>query len=222
MDGSVYPNKDAIKASRNAVMMYASKETDHGSGELQQGKDKVTTCLAEFGVKCDDHVKLFQETSGKFFNGMIKMPTHILLNPDGTEIDRKVGAITVKEFGEFIAKGTTKLGPGLGGEEFNFVKSRVDEGTAALEKNDLKAAFKAADEIKKNKTLAKMPAQLKKADDLLAKINDAGTELVKKAVEAAGAGNNDEAKKILRQVSADCGTLDCAKSAKEELAKLAK
>lgn len=222
MDGSVYPNKDAIKASKNAVLMYASKETSHGSGEVQQGKEKVTTCMAEFGVQCDDHVKLFQETSSKFFNGNIRMPTHILLNPDGSEIERKEGAMAAKEFAEFIAKGTTKVGFGLGGEEFNFVKSKIADGAAALEKQDLKGAIKVADEIKKNKALAKATAQLKKADDLLAKVNDAGQEMVKKALELVAADKADEAKKMLRQVSSECGSLECGKSAKEELAKLPK
>ncbi len=222
MDGSVYPNKDVIKASRSAVMLYANREKTHGMGESQVGSEKVPTCNSQFGITCDQHEALFQATSGLFFDGNIRMPTHILCNPDGSEITRKEGAMAGKEFIEFINEGVQKLGVGLGRDEYLFVKGKLADGEAALGKEDLKAAAKAGDEIKKNKVFKSQEAWLEKADELLAKVNEAGLALVKKAQEAAAAGNPDEARKLLRQVSSECSGMECAKAAKEELGKLPK
>ncbi len=222
MDGSVYPDKDVIKASRNTVMLYASKESTHGEGEKQQGKEKVTSCNAEFGIRCEQHVELFQQTSQLFFDGTIRMPTHILLMPDGTEIKRHIGAMNSKEFIAFMNEGIKKVGAGLGRDEYLFAKGRLETGDKALEAGDLKAAAKAADEIKKNKAFKNHPAWIEKADALLGRVNDAGAERVKKAAESAAAGNVEEAKKILKDVITACGSMECGKAAREELAKLPK
>lgn len=222
MDSSVYPDKDVIKASKGAVLIYANKDKDHGSGEVQQGKEKVTTCLSHFGIQCDEHISVYQATTSQFFSGTILMPTHILCNPDGTEITRKVGAMNSKEFVTFIEEGIKKLGPGLSKDDYAFARGKLGDAEAALEKDDLKAAVKACDEFKKNKALKNQAAWTKKVEDVLAKVDEAGQARVAKAVESAAAGNVEEAKKLLRSVIGECGALACAKSAKDELAKLPK
>lgn len=222
MDSSVYPSKDVIKASKSAVFLFASKESDHGTAEFQVGREKETWCKPHFGIKCEDHVALFSACSQQFFDGQILMPTHVLCKPDGTEMKREVGAMAGKAFVEWIATATKELGPGLGSDEYVLMTGKVADGTAALEKGELKTAFKACDELKKNKAFKGMEARLKPVDELLGKINEAGLALIEKGKEAAGAGSVDEARKAFRQVISDCGTLECVKAAKTELAALPK
>ncbi len=220
MDRSVYPSKDLIKATHAVVAVYANKNTDHGSSEVVRGEEKVTTCKAQFGLACEAHVKVMQEIEGYFLKGQIRTPIHLLCKPDGSELSRKDGKLSVKDLIAFIGSGVKQVGKGLSRDDYFVVKGKLDQANAAIGQGDLKTAFAAADEARKHPSLKDHKAWQEKAEQALQYVNEAAMERVNQAQAAAEAGDAEGARQLLQQLIADCGNLSCVATAKEALAKI--
>ena len=63
MDGSVYPNKDVIAASKLMVNIFCNKEDTHGLKKY--GSEEM--CADNYGQLCAEHVKNHGEVANKFF-----------------------------------------------------------------------------------------------------------------------------------------------------------
>ncbi|KAF0245905.1 MAG: hypothetical protein FD180_1167 [Planctomycetota bacterium] len=220
MDSTVYPNKDVIVASKTAVNVFCHGEAKH------EAKKKYGTeewCEHVYGLTCEEHNAIKDETSHLFFKGSISCPTTILCMPDGTEIKRKVGSMPNKELIEMIKEAATKVGPGLGQDEYLFGKGKLKASEDALKAGKTKDAIDALNAG--NKTIGKNPAAKAVVDQIkaeLEKLNKAGLDLIAKAKEDVAAGKVDEGKKALLEVSKNYKTLECAKEADKEIAALPK
>ncbi|NUN48572.1 MAG: hypothetical protein HUU15_07070 [Candidatus Brocadiae bacterium] len=209
-----------IAASKTTVNIFCNNETEHAK-DKKYGNEEW--CEHNYGQKCDEHVANHNALSSKFFSGSIPNPTTILCTPDGTEIARKKGAPSNKELIDMIKAAATKVGPGLGRDEYLFAKDKMKAAEEQI------AAGKTPDAIKTlqtvTKTFAKNPAAKpaldaaqKKLDDL----NQAGMDRIAAAKEAAAAGNVEEARKELKDVYNSCKGLECSKAAEKEMAALPK
>ncbi len=220
MDTTVYPNKDVILASKTAVNVFCHGEDKHDA-KKKYGNEEW--CEHVYGITCEEHNTIKDETSGLFFKGSISCPTTILCMPDGTEIKRNVGSMPNKQLIEMIKEAATKVGPGLGRDEYLFGKGKLKACEDAMTAGKTKDAIDALNAA--NKTLGKNPAAkpvLDQINEKLAALNQAGMDLIAKAKEDVAAGKVDEAKKALLDVSKNYKTLECSKAADKEIATLPK
>jgi hypothetical protein len=220
MDGSVYPSKDVIVASKTCVNIFCNDETKH---EPKKKYGNEEWCEANYGQICDEHVKNHNATSGLFFKDSIPNPTSILCMPDGTEIKRKVGAATNKELIDMMKEAMAKVGAGLGQDEYLLGKGKLKACDEAVKAGKMKDAIEALNAS--NKSLGKNPAAKSINDAVKAKLeelNKAGLDIIEKAKADAAAGKVDEARKAMKDVYANYKGLECAKSAEKELAALPK
>jgi hypothetical protein len=220
MDGSVYPNKDFIAASKLCVNIFCNKEDTHGTKKY--GADEF--CNDNYGQICAEHVKNHEEMSSKFFKGTILNPTTIICLPDGTEFKRNVGAMAAKAVIDMLKEAQTKIGgTGISLDQYTFGKDKLKAAATALEAKKTKDAIDALTAI--TKTFAKQDAlkpMLEQAQRKLDEISEAGMALVEAAKTDAAAGKADDAKKALLDVSKNYKGLECAKAADRALAEMNK
>lgn len=223
MDGSVYPNKDVIAASKTCVNIFCNKEDSHGVKKY--GSEEM--CADNYGQLCKEHVENHNKLSGQFFpGGTISNPQTILCMPDGTEIKdvpRKVGAPAPKELAEMIKKAAAKVGAGIGQDEYLFGKGKLKAAADAVGAKKMKDAIEALNAI--TKAFGKNPAAKPLNDQAQAKLkelNDAGMAIIEAAKADAAADKVEDARKALKDVYANYKGLDCAKVAEKEMAALPK
>ena len=219
MDGSVYPNKDFIAASKTCVNIFCNKEDTHGTKKY--GAEEM--CADNYGIICTEHVANHGELGSKFFKGTIMNPTTIICLPDGTEFKRQVGGMAAKAVIDMIKEAAAKAGPGIHLDQYSFGKGKMKAAVDALEAKKPKDAIEALNAVVK--TFAKQDAlkpMLEQAQKKLDEINTAGMTIVDNANEDAKAGKADDAKKVLADVSKNYKGLECAKAADKALAELNK
>jgi hypothetical protein len=219
MDGSVYPNKDFIAASKSCVNIFCNKEDTHGTKKY--GTEEM--CADNYGMLCAEHVQNHLDTSSKFFKGTIMNPTTIICLPDGTEFKRNVGGMAAKQVIEMIKEAQAKIGPGIHLDQYQFGKDKMKAANDALEAKKPKEAIDALTAV--TKQFAKqepLKPMLEAAQKKLDEINAAGLTIVENAKADAGAGKADDAKKALVDVSKNYKGLECAKAADKALAEMNK
>lgn len=219
MDGSVYPQKDAIVASKLVVNIYCHNEKEHAM--VKWGAEEW--CEHVFGVKCEDHGKNHTDTSNMFFKGSIPNPTTILCTPDGKEISRKTGSMAPKEFVTMIQEAAKKVGPGIGRDEYKFINDGLAKAEEAFTGNKVKDGIKACNDV--IKAFGKNPAcktMIEKVEKKLETANQFGVEEIARAKQLSDGGDVEGARKVLKQIYADYKGLACAKEAETALAALPK
>ncbi|MCE9583781.1 MAG: hypothetical protein K8T20_14965, partial [Planctomycetes bacterium] len=171
----------------------------------------------------EEHVKNHNDKSSVYFHGTIPNPTTILCMPDGTEVARKTGVMTGKEFTDMIKETATKVGPGVSQDEYAFIKGKFKAGDDARAASKVKDAVEAYNAV--IKAFGKNPnakGMVETTQKKLEELNQAGMDILAKAKEDAAAGKVDEAKKAMKDVYANYKGLECAKAAEKEMAALAK
>lgn len=220
MDGSVYPNKDVIVASKTVVNIFCNNETEH-QAKKKYGSEEW--CEANYGQICDEHVANHNKTSSMFFNGTIPNPTSILCTPDGKEITRKKGGISGKELIDMMKEATAKVGAGIGQDEYLFGKGKLKAAADAVGAKKMKDAIEALNAITKafGKNAAAKPLN-DQAQAKLKELNDAGMAIIEAAKADAAADKVEDARKALKDVYANYKGLECSKVAEKEMAALPK
>ena len=218
MDGSVYANKDFVKASKRWVCVYGSKDSGHGT-EKVDGKEM---CKLHPQLTCDDHMKVDGEVSGKFFSGTIKVPATVWCDSDGKEVGKQQGAMTAKQLTEKMAEVEKALGPGLGSDEYWYALDRVAAGEKSMGDGKLRDALNAFNEVVKMEKLPGSKTVVDRAKAGLDRVNEMVNAMVASADEIRTAGDLEKAKAKYKEILAQFKGTEIGKKAEKALADMEK
>lgn len=219
VEKGTYPNPVVITAAKNLVCVVAHAgakvwETNHGSTEIKQGKDKIKMCKIYAGIACADHVEVSKERIAQIFgNKVYATPHHLFYNPKGEELSRSSGTVSPQQLAKDFADALAKVeGTHVAKEDYDKVMVSVREGQAAVKKDEIKKAIAAFQKAAKHEN----PRLKALADKELEALQVSGEARVEAAIKAMGTSEED-GKKELKKVADEYPPLDCAKKAAEIL-----
>jgi len=217
MDGSVYPNKDVVAASKRWVNIYCNKDTEHGTKKV--GNEEF--CALIPGIRCEEHVAAWNALNNLYFKGSIPNPTTIWCDVDGTEVGRQEGSMVAKDMISKFAAAEKKVGPGLNVDEYNYAMGSIADGAKSEEAGKIPDAVKSyAAVVRMKNPAAKNVIQL--AQDAMNKLDAAGRVKVSAAKEIIAGRDYERAKSILKEVLTTYKGLPVAKEAEAEYSDLIK
>jgi len=214
MANTVYPDKKFIEASRMWVNVAAHRVTSHSVDVMIKGK-KVSLCSRYWNIPCATHSMCYEPPKRKY--GVLdECPFRIFADPESKELARELGAKSVDELLQAMAKIQERVpGAKITGPEWIQVQKLRGDGEKLLADKEWAKAIDAYTRLGK---FATEKVKLM-GEDGLERVGKEGEKLYVDAIQLAQSEDKkkiDEGVKLFRKIAKEFKPLPVAKKADEQ------
>lgn len=210
MESSALSDKKVLAQAKLFVAVMAHSEDQHGTEEIQVGREKKTVCKLFKNITCDEHKACQRSAVSKFMKGNYGTPTTVFCNPKGEELSRRAGSMGASEFLKKMEESLGKVpGQKIHKDYWNLAKKYIEAGDKELEAGNYKKAISAYKKVVKMK---QKPLQAL-GKEAMQKVAEKGDEMIEEAKELIDDGEKKAATKLLNKIKKAFRGTDASKEA---------
>ena len=197
----LYKNAEFIALMQRCIPMIACLvEPSHPPMKMNV-RGHVRSCCSRFGfITCRQHRAIDMKARPVFWKDEVRTPSHVVVLPDGKEVDRLIDVHGVGAFENLLAKAQKRLGRGLSANVYRRIGKEMRAVRKAIAAESYAEAIERLDALQKEVKGHPLEAELKK---LQAAVDEAGRGLLETADRLAARKSTLDALRLLRRGAAD-------------------